>query len=147
MRWIMRLGVVSLNIIVFFVEEGWIIAAVALLPFWLAIIAVTILLSSFAILSSYLCGLAVLPPLIERWIEKQKEKANSRLAKVVNSAVWLSALFTAIIVSPTTSAVMLHLSGVKGCKAYAVDTIFSFISGTIWCFIYGGGILLVRKLV
>ncbi len=146
MRWIMRLGVVSLNIIVFFVEEGWIIAAVAFLPFWLAIIVVTLFLSVFAILSSYLCSLAVLPSFIERWIEKKKEKASNRLTKVLDGAIWFSVLSTAIIISPTTSAVMLHLARVNKPRVYFMDVFLSFVSGAIWCFIYGAGVIFARKL-
>lgn len=142
-----RLGVVALNVIVFFIEEAWIIAAVAILPFWLALTVIVVLLSFFAITSSWLCGQSDLPGLIERWLERQKSKANERLAKVMAGTVWMTALTTAVVVSPTTSAVMLALVGVKKERAYIIDVAFSFCSGFVWCLIYGGGILLIKKLV
>jgi len=141
-----RVGLTSLNIIVFFIEEAWIIAAVAILPFWLAVVIVTTLLSFFAISSSYLCGLSDLPDSLEKWLEKQKEKARARLAKVVRGAAWTASLATAIVISPTTSAVMLHLSGIKGARVYATDILFSVVSGVVWCVIYGGGILVLRRI-
>lgn len=142
-----RLGLVTVNVIVFFIEEAWIIAAVAYLPFWLAIVVVTLLLSFFSTMSTYLCGQSELPETLSKWIEKKKTKANERLAKVVSGTVWTASLTTAIVVSPTTSAVMLHLAGVKKSKAYISDVLFSFISGFIWCLIYGGGIVVFRKLL
>lgn len=141
-----RLGLVMVNIIVFLIEEAWIIAAVAILPFWLAIIVVTLLLSVFSMTSTYLCGQSELPETFSKWIEKKKANANERLSKVVNGTVWTASLTTAIVVSPTTSAVMLHLAGIKKDKAYISDVIFSFVSGSIWCLIYGGGLVVLRKL-
>lgn len=140
-----RFGLVSLNVAVFFVEEGWIIAAVAFLPFWVALFLVTVLLAFFSMASSYLCGLGDLPAFVERWLEKQKDKANKRLTSIVRGAVWTSSLTTAIVVSPTTSAVMLHVSGIRGMRAYVTDLIFSLISGAVWCMIYGGGLVVLRK--
>jgi hypothetical protein len=142
-----RLGVVTLNVIVFFLEEAWIIAAVAILPFWLALVVVTALLSSFAITSSWLCSQSDLPNLVAGWLEKQKSKANKRLAQVVKGTVWTASLTTAIVVSPTTSAVMLSLAGINKRKAYIVDVVFSLISGFVWCLIYSGGLLILRKLL
>lgn len=141
-----RFGLVSLNILVFLLEEGWIIAMVAVFPFWLALLLVTALLSCFAIISSNLSGMSKLPLVLERWVGRQREKARARLAKAMEGAVLVSALTTAIVISPTTSAVMLQMAGVKRKKAYLIDILFSFISGTIWCIIYGGGILILRKI-
>jgi len=145
--WLGRLGLVLLNVLVFLLEEGWIIAMVAIFPFWLAAISVTLLLSTFSIISSYLCSLGDLPLILQRWIDKKKEKAKARLAKVMDGAFLISVLSTAIIVSPTTSAVMLHLLGYTRIKAYLLDIFFSFISGTIWCGIYGGGIFMLKVIL
>lgn len=141
-----KIGLILLNVTVFFFEEGWIIAMVAFFPFWLAIVFVTILLSTFAAISTYLSGLANLPPLIERWMTKKKAKAGERLQEAVKSSLWFSFLATAVIISPTLSAVMMQMSGIKGKKAYVSDFLLSFVSGTIWCFIYGGGILILKKI-
>lgn len=142
-----RLSLGLLNIIVFFIEEAWIIAAVAILPFWVALVVTTLLLSGFATGSTYLCSQSELPEILSRWIEKKKSKANERLTKVVTGTVWTASLSTAIVVSPTTSAVMLHLAGIKKGKAYISDVLFSFISGFIWCLIYSGGLVVLRKLL
>jgi len=142
-----RVGLVLLNILVFIFEEGWIIAMVAIFPFWFAVLLVSFLLSLFAVTSSYLCGLGELPPILKRYIERQKEKSREKLVKVVGGSIWVSVLTTAIVVSPTTSAVMLHLMGLNKLKVYLTDIFFSVISGTIWCGIYGGGILLLRKII
>lgn len=142
-----KVCLILLNIVVFLFEEGWIIAMVAFFPFWLAIIFVTVLLSFFASISTFLSGKANLPPLIEKWIEKKKIKAEERLEKVVESGLWFSFFLTAIIVSPTLSAVMIQMSGIKGSKAYLSDILLSFVSGAIWCFIYGGGILILREII
>jgi hypothetical protein len=142
-----RLGVVALNVIVFFIEEAWIIAAVAILPFWIALVVVVALLSCFAITSSWLCGQSDLPDFARRWFERQKSKASKRLTKVMAGTVWMAALTTAVVVGPATSAVMLALVGVKKERAYIIDVAFSFCSGSVWCLIYGGGILLIKKLV
>ena len=147
MATIAKICLVFLNIVVFLFEEGWIIAMVAFFPFWLAIIFVTLLLSIFACISTYLSGLANVPPLLERWIERKKIKAEERLEKFVQSGLWFSFLATAIIVSPTLSAVMIQMSGIKGSKAYFSDVLLSFVSGVIWCFIYGGGILILRGII
>jgi len=141
-----RSSLAILNILVFLVEEGWIIAMVLIFPFWLALVLVTTLLSSFAIISSYLCGLGKLPPIFERWIKNQKIRAKERLVKVARGAAWTSTLSTAIVVSPTTSAVMLHLMGLNKLKAYLMDISLSLISGLIWCGIYGGGIAILRAI-
>jgi hypothetical protein len=142
-----RVGVVILNILIFFLEEGWIIAMVALLPFWLAIILVTLLLSFFAIATSILCRLAVLPCVVEKWIQNQKEKANHRLEKTARRAIWIASLITAILISPTTSAVMLYISGIKGLKAIFINVLFSLVSGSIWCAIYSGAILIFKRVL
>lgn len=141
-----KIGLVLLNVIVFLFEESWIIAMVAFFPFWLAIILVTLLLSFFSMVSTCFCHLANLPPIIEKWMERKREKAGERLLKVVKGGIWTSCLMTAIVISPTTSAVMFEMAGIRGTKAYAADVLFSFVSGTIWCVIYGGGILILRKI-
>lgn len=151
-RILFRFGLLALNIIVFFIEEGWIIAMVAILPFWIAIIAVTTLLSFFSISSTVLCSASDLSPLLKQWIDSQeKKKKESRFVqwsiKIARGVVWLSSLLVAIVISPATSAVMLHQAGLERKQAYVLDVIYSGISGSIWCVIYGGGILILKNLI
>lgn len=144
-----RFGLTAINIVVFFVEEGWIIAMVAIFPFWLAILAVTALLSFFSISSTYLCQASDISPFLQRWLDKQeKEKEKNRIVqwaiKIARGIALLSSLIVAIIVSPTTAALMLHQAGLKQKQAYVVDVFYSGISGAIWCLIYGLGINLLK---
>lgn len=147
-----RIGLTTLNIAVFFIEEGWIIVAVAVLPFWLAMIVVTIFLSFFAISSTYLCGASDFSPVLKRWLDrKEQEKKENRFVqwaiRIARGAALLSSLIVAIVVSPTTAALMLHQAGISQKRAYAVDVVYSGISGAIWCVIYGGGLLVLRKIL
>lgn len=146
-RTVSRLGLSTLNVIVFFIEEAWIIAAVAILPFVVALVVVVLLLSLFSLASTYLCSQSDLPDFISRWIDKKKSGASDRLSKAVTGTIWTACLTTAIVVSPATSAVMLSLAGVSKQKAYIADLFFSFVSGLVWCMIYGGGLLVLRKLL
>ena len=144
-----RIGLTLLNVIVFFVEEGWIIAMVAIFPFWLALILVTILLSFFAISSTVLCGTSELSPVLKNWLDKQeKQKEESKLVqwavKVARGAILVSSLIVALVISPTTAAIMLHQAGISRKQAFAVDVVYSAISGTIWCLIYGLGINVLK---
>lgn len=144
-----RFGLTALNIVVFFVEEGWIIAMVAIFPFWIAILAVTALLSFFSISSTYLCGVSNISPFLKRWLDKQeKEKEENRIVrwavKIARGVALLSSLIVAIVVSPTTAALMLHQTGIGQKQAYVVDVVYSGVSGSIWCVIYGGGIVLIK---
>jgi len=143
-----RFGLATLNLAVFFIEEGWIIAMVAILPFWIAILVVAALLSFFSISSTYLCSVSNLSPMLQKWLNRQKEKEESRIVqwvvKIANGIALLSSLIVAIAISPTTAALILHESGLEKKRAYVVDVIYSGISGTIWCLIYGLGINLVK---
>lgn len=144
-----RFGLTAVNIVVFFVEEGWIIAMVAIFPFWVAILAVTALLSFFSISSTYLCSISNISPFFKRWLDKQEqEKEGNRVVqwavKIARGVALLSSLIVAIVVSPTTAALMLHQAGLEQKRAYMVDVVYSGISGAIWCVIYGLGINLLK---
>ncbi|MEI6040093.1 MAG: hypothetical protein WCP93_01950 [Candidatus Berkelbacteria bacterium] len=146
--WLARVGLATLNIAVFFIEEGWIIAMVALLPFWAACLATILLLSLFSITCTYLCEKSELSPTLKIWLEKEKEKEQSQVVmwakKIAKGLIYASTLIVAVVVSPSTSALMLNQAGVKKNSAYMVDIVYSGISGFIWCIIYGLGINLVK---
>lgn len=146
---IARFGLTALNIFVFFVEEGWTIAMVALLPFWVAIIAVTALCSFFSICSTYLCSVSNLSPVFRRWLDNQEKGKEENYfvkwaTKIAHGTTLLTSFIVAIIVGPTTAALILHQAGLSEKKAYLVDVVYSGISGTIWCLIYGLGINLLE---
>lgn len=145
MEYLAKIGIMLWNVLVFLFEEGWIILMVVKLHFILAVFLVTLLLSIFAVFSTFLCNQANLPNLLGKWLEYNQERANKRLgSNYKKGALVMTALTTAIVISPTTSAVLLDISGVKGKKAYACDVILSFLSSTTWCVLYGGGLLILK---
>jgi len=143
-----RFGLATLNVAVFFIEEGWIIAMVAIFPFGIAIVGTVTLLSFFAVSCTNLCYASNLSPFVANWFERQKEQEDRPIvqwaSKIAKGIIGLATLIVAIVVSPTTSALMLHQAGVERRAAYVVDVIYSVISGVIWCLIYGLGINLLK---
>jgi beta-lactamase regulating signal transducer with metallopeptidase domain len=142
-----RIGLGTWNIIVFLLEELWIIAMVALLGMW-AVIPVVIILTVFSFIGTYLCDKAKIPSSIGRYLEGQKSQKDSAwakgLIKIAHGLVWLSALMIAIAIGPTTSAFVLHEAGYTKRRAYGMDVIFSIVSGVFWCLVYSLGINLLK---
>jgi hypothetical protein len=146
-----RFGLAAVNTAVFFVEEFWVVAMVLLLPFWAAIIATTLFFSMFAVSCTKLCFASDVPAFLADWFDKQqREKESDKRVqwaiRVAKGLLWLSTLIVAIVVSPTTSALLLHQGGVKQKRAYVVDVVYSGVSAIIWCMIYGLGINIVKLL-
>ena len=147
LRWLTKLGLAAQGVIIFLFEEGWIIGMVALLRFWLAVLAVTALLTAFAILATYLCEASSIPPYLEWWLERQKKKALGRMKGVVEGLTLTTYLTTAVVVSPSASAVLMHLAGTRKRKAVGIDIGLSLVCSIAWCAIYGGGLTAVKSFI
>lgn len=139
------IGIIVTQGTVFFVEEAFTIASVAIFQFAIAILLTTAFFSFFALSTSWLCLQTGLSCGVDKWIESKKQKMSSTIEKAFQTGFFFICLQTAILISPSTSAIVLFAIGKKKPEVYYLDILFSFVSAVVWCLVYGGGILAIKK--
>ena len=140
------IGLLVTQASVFFFEEVWTIAMVSKFHFIIAIVLTTCLFSFFSIATSWLCENTGLDKKIDDYIEKKKVSMSKTAEKAATAGFWIVCFQTAIVVSPSATAILMFVLGKKRPGTYSYDILFSLVSATIWCFIYSGGIIVFKKI-
>lgn len=153
MRWCPRqvfaaATVVIAPILLFLLEEGWIIAITGKFGFWLGIPLVTLVLYLPTVAIGWAVEQLPLPQgfrsWIARWRETKESEAKAKLEKAKQSVLWVSLIVASVVVSPSLSAAMLKLSGEKGNKFALYNMLLSLACAIVWCGVYSGAWQIVR---
>ncbi len=131
---------------VFFFEEAWTIAMVGKFHIAIAILLTTCLFSFFSITTTWLCENTGLDKRIDEYIDKKKKDMAETAKKAMAIGFWFICLKTAIVVSPSVTAIIMYILGRKRPCVYYLNVFFSFITAIIWCLIYSGGIAIIKKI-
>lgn len=142
--------VVVAPILLFLLEEGWIIAITGKFGFWLGIPLVTTVLFIPTVMIGWAIEQLPLPDGFKSWVEKWRQsketQAKAKLEKAKQSALWFSLLAASVVVSPSLSAAMLKLLGKKGIEFVWYNVLLSLICAIVWCGVYSGAWRIIHNI-